>query len=53
MIKFAIVGIGNMGSVHAGKLFEGAVKGATLAALCDADHEKIEAAKEIYGDNIE
>ena len=52
MIKFAIVGIGNMGSVHAGKLYDGAVKGATLAALCDADMEKLNAAKEIYGDDI-
>ncbi len=52
MIKFAIVGIGNMGSVHAGKLYDGAVKGATLAALCDADMEKLNAAKDIYCDNI-
>ena len=45
MVKYAIVGIGNMGSVHAKKLFDKAVEGATLAALCDADHAKIEEAK--------
>ena len=53
MVKYAIVGIGNMGSVHAKKLFDKAVEGATLAALCDADHAKIEEAKKIYGDAIE
>lgn len=52
MIRFAIVGIGNMGGVHARKLFEGAVKGAELAAICDISKEKLDNAKEIFGDRI-
>ena len=52
MIKFAIVGIGNMGGVHAKKLFDGEVKGATLAALCDVSKEKMDHAKESYGESI-
>lgn len=52
MVKYAIVGIGNMGSVHAGKLYDGSVLGATLAAICDTDTEKLNAAKKVYGDDI-
>jgi predicted dehydrogenase len=35
MIKFAVIGIGRMGSRHAYNLFRGRVKGAGLVAVCD------------------
>ena len=35
MLRFGIVGIGNMGSSHAANLFEGRVQGAKLTAVCD------------------
>ena len=34
-IRFAVVGVGNIGSAHAATLYGGKVKGAVLAALCD------------------
>lgn len=39
-IRFGVVGIGRMGSVHARNLAKGHIKGATLAAVCDIDTEK-------------
>lgn len=34
-VRFAVVGLGNMGSAHAEALFSGKVPQATLAAVCD------------------
>ena len=42
MIRFAVVGIGRMGIIHARNLAKGRVKGATLVAVCDTDPEKLE-----------
>ena len=39
-VRFGVVGIGNIGSMHANNLFEGKIKNATLAAVCDIDKEK-------------
>ena len=40
-VKICIVGIGNMGSIHANALYEGKVKGATLSAVCDIKEDKL------------
>ena len=45
MVRFAVVGIGNMGSVHARKLFDKAVEGAELAAVCDISKERLDSAE--------
>ena len=46
MLKFAVIGIGNMGSAHAKHIYEGAVKDAQLVAVCDLDASKLSWAKE-------
>ncbi len=48
-LRFGVVGIGNMGSAHAVQLFEGRVKGAKLAAVCDCRRERLEWAGERLG----
>lgn len=40
-LRFGVVGIGNMGSAHAVQLFEGRVRGAALAAVCDCREERL------------
>jgi len=45
-----IVGYGNMGTVHAQSIFEGKIKNMTLAAVCDNNSSRIEAAKEKFGE---
>lgn len=52
-LRFAIIGYGNMGQVEARQIFEGKVKNATLAAICDEDKEKLEKAKQEFGDKIQ
>lgn len=37
MIRFGIIGVGNMGSKHAENLYAGKVHGACLSAICDID----------------
>lgn len=39
-VRLGIVGLGNMGTSHAGKLLGGAVKGLELAAVADSDPSK-------------
>ena len=41
-MRFAVVGIGRMGSKHADNLAKGRVKGARLAAVCDTDERVLE-----------
>ena len=41
MVRFGIVGLGNMGSVHAQWLLEGKVKNACLQAVYDVDPERL------------
>ncbi len=48
IVRFGIVGIGNMGSAHAMQLFEGRVKGARLSAVCDCREERLQWAKERF-----
>ncbi len=41
MKKFAVIGIGRMGSVHARNLVSGLIAGAKLVAVCDKDEAKL------------
>lgn len=49
ILKFAVVGIGNMGWVHADQLFRGNVMHAMLSAVCDTDQKKLEHAEMEFG----
>ena len=49
-LRVAVVGLGNMGSAHAGAIFDGKVPGAVLAAVCDIAPARREwAAKRLPG----
>ncbi len=39
-LRVGIVGVGNIGNVHAASIFQGAVRGMTLTALCDVCPKK-------------
>ena len=41
IVRLGLVGLGNMGSAHARMLIEGRVPGATLAAVCDVDEQRL------------
>ena len=51
-VKIGVVGIGNMGTSHAKQLHEGLVKNASLAAVCDLKPERLEWAKEYFGEGV-
>ncbi|MDR2266420.1 MAG: Gfo/Idh/MocA family oxidoreductase [Christensenellaceae bacterium] len=42
-VKFAVIGIGRMGSIHAHHLMKARVKNATLSAVCDIDSNALTA----------
>lgn len=52
MLRYAVVGVGNMGGVHATKLFEGVIENAVLTAVCDNNPGKLERMKEIFSDKV-
>ena len=52
ILRFGVVGIGNMGSAHAVQFYEGRVKGAVLAAVCDIEESRLEWARERFGERI-
>ena len=47
-VRIGIVGVGGMGSFHAGNLLKGEVKRARLAAVCDIEPSKMNR----YGDDV-
>ena len=52
-IKLGIIGIGNMGSVHAKNIIEGKCPEIEICAIADIDPKRIERAKQQgYGDNV-
>lgn len=51
-VRFAVIGIGNMGMPEAKMLFNGEVENATLTAVCDSNPDKLKIAKEYFGENI-
>ncbi|SFQ32053.1 Predicted dehydrogenase [Butyrivibrio proteoclasticus] len=52
MVRYGIIGIGNMGSAHAKALFNGEVKNSTLTCVCDCDKNRIDWARGQFGDKI-
>src|SRR5947208_1639430 len=42
MVRFGVVGLGNMGAHHVNYLAANAIEGATLGAICDIDLAKLE-----------
>lgn len=51
-VRIGIVGIGNMGSVHAKNIVDGKIQGLKLTAVCDIDVHKRVWAKENLGKEI-
>ncbi len=51
-VHIGVIGIGNMGSAHARSLYDGMVKGAKLAAVCDINPKRLDWAKEVFGQDI-
>lgn len=52
-VRIGIIGFGGMGSHHASYLAKGEVPNATLAAICDINPERLQAAKQLYGEKIQ
>jgi predicted dehydrogenase len=52
-LRIGIIGLGNMGSTHALNIFKGDVSGVELTAVCDMQPEKLQWAKESFGDAIQ
>ncbi len=51
-VRLGIIGIGNMGSGHVKSLMDGKVPDIELTAICDIRAERLEWAKENYGDKV-
>ena len=51
-IKLGIIGIGNMGSSHAKKVFDGQCPDFKLVAVADIDPQRLDWAKESFGSEI-
>ncbi len=51
-VKVGIIGIGNMGTIHAQDLAKGKVKGAVLTAVCDIDNQRLEWVKSNLGKDV-
>lgn len=50
-VNIAIIGVGNIGTLHASYLSDNKIKGAKLVALCDKNPQKLEAAKAHFGES--
>lgn len=51
-VRVGIIGIGNMGSGHAQSLITGKVPNAELTAVCDSKMERLEWAKQSFGEKV-
>ena len=49
-VKVGIIGVGTIGSAHAASIYNGAIDGMRLCALCDTSKERANALKELYPD---
>lgn len=49
-VRIAVIGIGNIGNLHAGYLSRNEIKGGQLVAICDTNPQKLAAAQAKYGD---
>lgn len=47
-VRIAIIGIGNIGSAHSSCIASGKIKGLSLVALCDNNHERLDFFKQMY-----
>lgn len=52
-VKIGVIGIGNMGSVHAKSIAEQKIENLTLTAICDTNEKKRQWAKENIGGDIQ
>ena len=52
ILRFGIIGCGNMGSGHLKNFASGKIKNVEVTAICDINDEKLAAAKKIIGDNV-
>lgn len=48
MLRFGVIGVGRMGTVHAANLYFGMVRGARLCAVCDTDPQALAKAKKRF-----
>lgn len=51
-VRIGVIGIGNIGSVHARNIFEHKVKDLVLAAVCDIQIDRIAWAKKTFSDEV-
>ncbi len=51
-VRFGIIGVGNIGTVHARYLLAGTVKEACLTAVCDNNPDKHPAIRQLVGDEV-
>lgn len=51
-LRFGIIGIGNIGTVHARYLLDGVISEACLAAVCDNDRSKHPAIRRLVGEGL-
>ncbi len=52
-VRLGIIGIGNMGSAHAACVFENRIKGLELTAICDTDSDRLQWAREQFGEKVQ
>ncbi|MGL5970312.1 MAG: Gfo/Idh/MocA family protein [Kluyvera sp.] len=52
-VRFGIIGVGNIGTVHARYLLAGTVKEACLTAVCDNNLDKHPAIRQLVGEGVE
>ncbi len=52
MIRIGIIGIGNMGSQHCRKIYNGKVPGMKLVSVCDTNPDRLAWAKETFGEDV-
>ncbi len=52
-VRVGIIGLGGMGSNHAGYLSRGEIPGAKLAAVCDVDSSRLQHVQAKYGEGVQ
>ncbi|SDZ33686.1 Predicted dehydrogenase [Evansella caseinilytica] len=52
-VRIGVIGIGAMGSIHAKYLFDGRIPHAELTAVCDSNTERLDWAKQSFGDKVQ
>jgi predicted dehydrogenase len=52
-VRIGIIGLGGMGSNHAGYIYRGEIPGAEIAAVADADPARLKGAKEKFGEGVQ